>query len=254
MADPRYEGAFRSAVLNPAVPTPAGLASAFGGMSVKRFDVYRNNVTASLAKALADIFPAVRRIVGDERFAEIAILFARANPPRSPLLFRYGTEFPDFIEHFEPASSMPYLADVARLERVWLDAYHAADAEPLSPTSLAAIPPDDLPNARFVRHPAAAMMRSPYAAVTIFEANRRGQSGQRINAATPECGLITRPGMDVVIRPVSADDAVFITALIAGRTLAEAVVEAAAENEGFDLSAAIALLLTAGIFASVETV
>jgi hypothetical protein len=26
---------------------------------------------------------------------------------------------------------MPWLADTARIERAWLDAYHAADAEPL---------------------------------------------------------------------------------------------------------------------------
>ena len=43
--------------------------------------------------------------------------FVRAHPPSSPLLFLYGQEFPAFMETFEPARSIPYLADVARIER-----------------------------------------------------------------------------------------------------------------------------------------
>jgi hypothetical protein len=31
------------------------------------------------------------------------------------------------------------VGDVARIERAWLDAYHAADAEPLEPQALASI-------------------------------------------------------------------------------------------------------------------
>jgi hypothetical protein len=105
MPDAGHEQAFRTAILDPELPTPAGLASAFGGVPDKRFDVYRNNVTVSLINALADIFPAVARIVGDKRFADLARLYARAHPPKSPLLFRYGQEFPAFP--MSRASSAP---------------------------------------------------------------------------------------------------------------------------------------------------
>jgi hypothetical protein len=44
-------------------------------------------------------------------------------------------DFPDFIEQFEPASSVPYLADVARLEMLRVRAFHAADADPLTARS-----------------------------------------------------------------------------------------------------------------------
>ena len=70
----------------------------------------------------------------------MARFHVRATPPTSPLLFEYGRDFPDFIERYEYAQSMPWLADVARIERAWLDAYHAADAEPLAPQALASIP------------------------------------------------------------------------------------------------------------------
>ena len=44
--------------------------------------------------------------------------------------------FPTSSRRYEYAQSMPWLADVARIERAWLDAYHAADAEPLAPARL----------------------------------------------------------------------------------------------------------------------
>lgn len=252
MPETGHEQAFSAAILDPLTSTPAGLASAFGEAPNKRFDVYRNNVTVSLVKALTDIFPAVARIVGEQRFADLARLFLRAHPPKSPLLFQYGHEFPAFIETFAPAAAMPYLADVARLERAWLDAYHAADVAPLSPEALSAIAPERLPAARFKRHPAAALVRSQFAAVTIFNANREGQSGQRINAAAPENGLIARPDVDVTLHDMPAANAAFLAALMNGDTLARAAELGAATDETFDLSAAIGLMLTTGAFASVE--
>ena len=95
--------------------------------------MYRNNVTVSLIDALAAVYPAVQRITGVDFFRAMARFHVRATPPTSPLLFEYGRDFPAFIEGYEYAQAMPWLADTARIERAWLDAYHAADAEPLSP-------------------------------------------------------------------------------------------------------------------------
>src|SRR5258707_7002615 len=85
--------------------------------AVARYNVYRNNVTVSLIDALADIYPAVQRITGAEFFRAMARFHVRATPPTSPLLFEYGRDFPAFIEGYEYAQAMPWLADTARIER-----------------------------------------------------------------------------------------------------------------------------------------
>src|SRR5271168_1367098 len=128
-----YAATFSSALLRPERETPSLIAGPRGKGAVKRYNVYRNNVTVSLIEALAAIFPAVQRITGVEFFRAMARFHVRANPPRSPLLFEYGRDFPEFIERYECAQDMPWLADTARIERAWLDAYHAADVPPLSP-------------------------------------------------------------------------------------------------------------------------
>src|SRR6516164_8103437 len=129
---PSFAAVFAHGLTDPTRTTPADVVGPRGKAAVKRYNVYRNNVMVSLIDALAAIYPAVQRITGVEFFRAMARLYARAAPPESPLLFEYGRQFPAFIEAYKYAAQMPWLADIARLERAWLDAYHAADAAQLS--------------------------------------------------------------------------------------------------------------------------
>ena len=128
------QNAFAAALLDPDQPVPSGLISHSATAPVKRFAVYRNNVVASLVKALRARFPAVERIVGEEFFAGMARIYVTTHPPRSRLLVQYGDDFADFVEQFPPAAELRYLPDVARLETARTRAHHAADAAPLAPT------------------------------------------------------------------------------------------------------------------------
>ena len=88
----------------------AGLAPA------QRLNIHRNTMLGTLANALRVSFPAVHRLVGADFFEGAAQIFAREQPPRSADLDAYGAEFPGFLQRFGPASTLAYLADVARLE------------------------------------------------------------------------------------------------------------------------------------------
>jgi putative DNA-binding protein len=246
-----YAAAFASSLIDPGRETPTIVSGPAGKSAVKRYNVYRNNVTVSLIDALAAIYPAVRRITGVDFFRAMARFHVRATPPTSPLLFEYGRDFPAFIEAYEHARAMPWLADVARIERAWLDAYHAADAQPLSPEALAAVPPERLADATLSAHPAARIVRSRFAAVTIFAANRGAESSGDIDAGTPEDALITRPDADVVVRRLPDGGAAFLESMMEGRPLGAAVGLATASSPAFDLTANIAEMIQAGVFTTV---
>src|SRR4051812_11879947 len=111
-----YTAAFAPALLDPACDVPAVIAGPNGKAATRRFNVYRNNVTVSLIDALAAIYPAVQRLTGADFFRAMARCHVRSNPPTSPLLFDYGHDFPRFIERYDHAQSLPWLADVARIE------------------------------------------------------------------------------------------------------------------------------------------
>lgn len=243
--------AFRAAIFDPARERPDVVSGPRGKQAVKRFNVYRNNVTASLISALGDIFPAVQRITGETFFRDMARAFVRAHPPSSPLLFLYGHDFPAFMENFEHAARMPYLADVARLERAWLTAYHAADLGPLIPAALATLSPDQLAGATFRHHPAAGLVRSPFAVFDIFAANRAESPVPRIDAARPQSVLVARPGEEITLTALPAGHDAFFAALLAGETLATAAEAGAQATASFDINAAIGGLVSTGAFTAV---
>jgi hypothetical protein len=248
---PSYAAAFAAALIDPERETPAIVASPAGKGVVKRYNVYRNNVMVSLIDALAAVYPAVQRITGVDFFRAMARFHIRATPPTSPLLFEYGRDFPAFIERYEHARPMQWLADTARLERAWLDAYHAEDAAPLSAETLAAVAPERLADLVFIAHPATRIVQSPFSVVTIFAANRSGEKVGRIDASSPEDALITRPDLDVVVRHLPPGGAVFLVNLMSGQSLGEAAASALQVSPAFDIAANIAGLIGAGAFADI---
>ena len=251
-AKPSYPARLAPGLTDPNCETPAGIVGPNGKSAVKRYNVYRNNVTVSLIDALAAVFPATQRITGVEFFRAMARFHVRANPPRSPLLFEYGHEFPDFIESYEYARPLPYLADTARIERAWLDAYHAADALPLSAQELASIRPEFLADVVFVAHPATCILRSQFPALSIFVANRDGEPVEAIETFTPEDTLVTRPDHQVSVRRLPPGGAEFLTQLLMGQPLGNAAARALETSPDFDLAHNIAGMIEAGVFASLQ--
>jgi hypothetical protein len=248
---PSYAAAFAAALTDPERETPAIVTGPADKGAVKRYNVYRNNVAVSLIDALAAVYPAVQRITGPEFFRAMARFHIRAMPPASPLLFDYGRDFPAFIDQYEPARAMPWLADTARLERAWLDAYHAEDAAPLSAERLAEVAPEHLADLIFIAHPATRIVRSPFSVVTIFAANRGQAQVGRIDASQPEDALITRPDLDVMVRHLPPGGAIFLLSLMTGNSLGEAAAAALQGSPAFDIAANIAGLIEAGAFAAI---
>lgn len=238
---------FAAALLDPELPVPSGLVGPDGEPSLKRFSVYRNNVVAGLTDTLKDAFPAVHRLVGTDFFRAMARVYVAIEPPRSPIMLDYGAGFPDFIGSFEPAASLPYLADVARIERAWTEAYHAPEASPLELAAFAAIDPEQLPAIRLRLHPSVRFVRSRFPALTIWQMN----VGDGVPApldldAGGEDALIARPLADVEVRSLPMGSLEFIQALANGRSILAALEAGLTANPRFDLAANLSDLMQSG--------
>ncbi|MFJ7315480.1 DUF2063 domain-containing protein [Pseudomonas sp. NPDC098747] len=235
------QAAFCAALLNVGLPCPEGLCSANGADPASRFAVYRNNVQSSLINALADSYPVVMQLVGEEFFRAMAANFVQSQPPRSPLMSRYGEDFADFIAGFEPASSVPYLADVARLEHLRTCAYHAADADPVRPEQITAAlsAPQALSELRFELHPSLHLLDCAYAVVAIWAAHQQEATLAGIDLTREQHALVLRNGLEVEVFALEPGASTFIRHLIEGQPLL-----AAAENSPqFDLAQTLGLLI-----------
>jgi hypothetical protein len=247
-----YATEFAPGLTDPSIEPPEDVVAASGRRVAKRYNVYRNNVTVSLIDALAAIYPAIQRITGVEFFRAMARFHVRATPPASPLLFEYGRDFPAFVESYEYASDIPWLADTARIERAWLDAYHAADRPVLAAEALAAIEPASLAEVRFTPHPAARVVQSPYPVVAIFAMNRTDGPVTPFRSSEAEDALVTRPGHEVLVSRLLAGGATFLIHLLEDASLGEAVAAALHEDPSFDIRANLAGMLSAGVFTGVQ--
>lgn len=248
-----YAANFAPGLTDPSIGAPPDVTSRRGKGVKARYNVYRNNAIVSLIEALASIYPAVQRITGTEFFRAMARFHVRATPPTSPLLFEYGRDFPAFIEAYEYAQQMPWLADVARIERAWLDAYHAADVSVLSADAFASVASDALGELRFSPHPATRIVRSVYPAVAIFAMNRQDGPVTPLCSSEKEDALLTRPEHEVIVSRLPPGGAAFLTRLLAGQTLGDAVSAAFEEAPSFDLQANLAGMISAGVFTAIQS-
>ncbi|HEY2532290.1 MAG TPA: DNA-binding domain-containing protein [Xanthobacteraceae bacterium] len=135
-----------------------------------RLSIYRNTSRATLTNALRLTYPAVQRLVGEEFFAAAADVFITNEPPHSAWLDLYGEGFAEFLQSFRPAAGLPYLPDVARLERAVSRALHAPDAGLLAPSQLAGIAPCDHGRVCFNPHSSLSVMSSNYPVDAIWRA------------------------------------------------------------------------------------
>jgi len=192
---------FGLALLDPSLPVPAGLVGPDGTPGPARFAIYRNNVVAGLTETLKEAFPAVCRIVGQDFFRAMASIYVVANPPASPILLGYGVGFPDFIAEFAPAASLPYLPDVARIERAWIEAYHAPEEAALDPAAFRTIETGRLPDLRLRLHPSLRIVRSDLPALTVWAMNVDGGVAVPLDpGAGGEDTLVLRPAAEVEVR------------------------------------------------------
>lgn len=244
------QAGFTEALLDPARAVPAGLTDPQGRPAGKRFDVYRNNVVASLTAGLETAFPVLRALLGAAFFRGMAGVYLRRHPPSSPLMMFFGEDMPAFLEGFEPVRELGYLPDIARLELALRHSYHAADAAAIDPAVLEATAPDRLMRARLRLAPALQLVRSDWPIVTLWQMHQpEGGPSPDMRA---EHALLTRPGFDPAVALLPPGGGAFIAALLRRETFADALGAAEEELDNFDLGAVLRLLLEGGAIIAVD--
>ncbi|MDC0660714.1 DNA-binding domain-containing protein [Leisingera sp. SS27] len=242
---------FTRAMMDAGQPVPDGLIDHQDQPAGRRFSVYRNNVAVSLTEAMHSAFPVIAKLLGKQNMDGLAGIYLRQHPPSSPLMMFYGEHFPAFLEGMEQLQHLGYLGDEARLELALRRAYHAADAAPITPDALGALTPDQLMNTRLTLAPAVQVICSPWPIHAIWRFNTK--DGASKPEARAEDVLVTRPEFDPIPQILPPGGAIWIRALMQGATIGEALEQAAAADETFDLGATLALLLQGGAITGLDS-
>lgn len=224
-------------------------ASDFALAAQPAFAIYRNTVMRACLDALEANFPAVACLVGRDWFRAAAAIYVGKEPPRDARLALYGDAFPDFLAHFEPAARLPYLADVARLDRLCSESANAADASPLDLGRLAELSPEWLAKQRLRLHPATRWIDAAVPVLTIWEASRRGEPVGSDLRWVAQQALVVRVADHVHVVPSDVASLAMLDAIARGATLGDAATVTTSAHPGARLDLTLPGLLRSGAFA-----
>ena len=240
----------------------SGLAPQLAAGGVERLALYRGNLGAGWERALGAAFPVVRQLVGEEFFEGLARAYGKATPSHDPDLAGFGTRFADFLDGFAPASALPYLPDMARLEWAVHRACLAPDALAAGIEVLAQLSPQALDAARFTLHPSLALLRSRWALAPLWQAHQPDGPALPPDVAAPCVALVLRPRWTVQVVALDRREAIARERLLAGDSFGQALDamlacgEDGGDGEGGaapDIGAMLQGWFRLGVVASVET-
>lgn len=229
------------------------LTAAAPGEEARGVAVYRNARLAILRNALLAAYPVCHALVGDDCFDALVRDTLAVQASTSPNLHRYGDALPEVIAQSPLADSVPYLAEVARLEWCVHWAHYAPDAhvEALSTAALGELlaQPADAIRAGLVD--GARWVVSPWPVVSIWRAHQPDAdfSLNEIDLGMGEAAFIVVRGYRVAVVDLDVATATFLAACDATASLQAAVDTTLAERADFDLTACLAGLYRSGLLA-----
>lgn len=210
---------FARALTQSAPETPCHLFSGKARDVEQRFDIYRNNVRAARISALRQVYPVLDRLLGERYFTAVAAAFVSSQPPTSAVLHCYGDGLGEFLMSFPAVAQMPWLRDIADLERARLKAFHAANQIPFKPI------PDDSALSWLEQplawHPSLALLRSTSPLLRIWQSQIDQLPMPRAEDWQPENVLVWRPQWQLHTERISSLQAELLAPFRSGSTLSQ---------------------------------
>ena len=228
---------------------------AAGLSGARRLGVYRNNALLSLTGALEAVYPVVRRVVGEGFFQYAAAQYIARHPSRSGDLHEFGEHFPAFLQSFAPAADLVYLPDVARLEWMYHQVFHAAGHRPLDLAALAQVPVERQGELRFQLHPATRLLESAFPILRIWQVNQNGYGGDAtvdLSEGGVKLLMVRRENLEIEFLPLEDGEFDLLRALAGDCDFTTACERAMAAQPTLDLPACFHRHVSQGVLVAFQ--
>jgi len=199
-----------SPTLNPQRGTPG----------VERLSVYAGGYLVRLEEALTEVYEAIRHIVGATAFTELSRAYAVSSPSHDYNLSFIGRHLPEWLERSPLRAELPFLPDLARLEWLVCQAFHAFEEPPLDPRRLSQLSLEDWERARLVFQPSVGLAASAWPILDLWAARTRPRAEINLDLVNrPQRVLVFRQGVQVRGELVDERRYALLQGLLAGRPL-----------------------------------
>lgn len=220
---------FATALADPAAPLPPGLACRAGADAATRLAIHRATVTQGWLGSLRGSFPATCGALGEPAFLALSHRFIAQPRSRPALLRQFVDDFPEFLAHTEAAQGRPWLATLARIEQLRIEAFHAPAAPALDADAWQPLlaHPQHLSTLTIGLHPACRWLGDRDGAAARWLAWHHGHAADFDADPSQRTGvLVSRPDEAVEVARIAPSTLVFLDHLRAGAALATALASA----------------------------
>jgi hypothetical protein len=125
---------------------------------LEMIEIYRDQYWLRHRDCLREDFASIEHVLtkekGDDAFDALARAYLAKHPSPSFSLRDLGEHMITFLQTTEPWSNDPFLAELAKVEWAFVEAFDGPDAPPFDPKSIEGRGEDEWPNAKLVFHPA----------------------------------------------------------------------------------------------------
>jgi len=250
---------FQAVIAHPEGVT-AGAAAAEGGAEMidahltrsnaldaaSRLSVYADAYFARLIECVGEVFPMMRKFLGEETFDSFSFEYLQATPSRSYTLHHLGRHFAAWLENSRPraeeeagvapASEGPdwpeLLVDLARMEWALYETFDGPGMEgqpTLKADDLLDLPPDAWDNARLQPVPCLQVFNARFPVNDFYTALRRAGPGEDVTPPAPQPSWLALTRRQYVVHryPLTPAAHSLLDAVLNGHSLGEAVDAAA---------------------------
>ena len=187
-----------------------------------RLAIYRNAYVLRLVEALADSYPALHTLVGDDAFDALARAYIELHPSTYRSIRWFGDRMADFLRRHPPYREQPVLAEMAAFEWALRGAFDAADTPSLAREVLAALPSDAWAGLRFAFHPSLSRLDLSWNAPRLWQAIDAGEAPILPEENPHPIGwLVWRNDLRTWFRSLEVDEAWAIDRMREGTPFAE---------------------------------
>ena len=210
----------------------------FDGDGSAGLKVHRNTIVGACCAALRLSYPTLERVLGAPMFDALAADFARTQPPSAPALDDYGADFGLFVAERAAATDAALLRELAGYDWVFERVAHAAAGQ------YAARAAAQLDGGLGLYFDASLRLFTTRFAIERMRAGEASgtEAGEHRTLA------LWRRAEGVAVTEVRAPAAAFVSGLLRGTTLADAL--AAAAGCGIADEAGVAAIIAADVLQS----
>jgi len=186
----------------------------------ERLHVYAEGYLVRIREALAEVYEAVRQVLGKQAFARLAAEYASAYPSHDYNLSLAGRHVPAFLRNSSLTQQLPFLPDLARLEWAICHAFHAFEKPSLDLVSVGSLSIDAWEQIRLVFQPSMGLVASSWPILDIWESRKQSRKAVNIDVVDrPQRVLIFRDGLQVRCEGLDELQYQVLDGLVAGQTL-----------------------------------